>query len=172
MEADRGDVDLGGYLLNLGGKLNLGKLDLHGEIIYASGDDDPDDGDQDAFQIVPGRSHYWAEILGWGIFDFQASANAPADAITNLMAANLGTTIKPMDKLSLTFDAWYVELAEDNAAGDSELGTELDLVVTYELVKGLKLDLVGAYLFAGNATYNGPDEADPYEIGSRLSLSF
>jgi hypothetical protein len=52
------------------------------------------------------------------------------------------------------------------------LGTEIDLILTYEIVKGLKMDLVGAYLIAGDATYKGPDSANPYEIGTRLSLSF
>ena len=36
--------------------------------------------------------------------------------------------------------------------GNSDLGFEIDLVVTYELIDGLNLDLVGAYLFADDAT--------------------
>ena len=41
------------------------------------------------------------------------------------------------------------------------------------LVQNLNLDLVGAYLFAGDATtMNADDDANPYEVGARLSLSF
>ena len=57
---------------------------------------------------------------------------------------------------------------KDNGEEEDELGTEVDLKITYELVEGLNLDVVGAYLFAGDAT----GEDDPIEVGSRLSLSF
>jgi hypothetical protein len=97
------------------------------------------------------------------------------------MAANLGVTVKPMDKLKVAVDAWYVSYAEDrayiNQAGakeeESYIGTELNLVLTYEVVKGLNLDLIGAYMFAGDAlTRDNPNDADPYEVGTRLTLSF
>jgi hypothetical protein len=40
-------------------------------------------------------------------------------------------------------------------------------------VEGLNLDLVGAYLWAGDATsLDGNNEEDPYEFGAQLSLSF
>ena len=52
-------------------------------------------------------------------------------------------------------------------------------MATYELVEGLNLDVVGAYLFAGDRTTADPttglqyeDDANPYELGARLSLSF
>jgi hypothetical protein len=67
---------------------------------------------------------------------------------------------------------WLANLAEDNAAGDDDLGTEVDLKATYQLVEGLNLDVVAAMLFAGDATNPGPNDEDPYEIGARLSLSF
>ncbi len=172
LEAAEADIDLGGYLLALGATVDLGKLDVHGQFVYASGDDDDADNDLDALLKVPGASYYWAELMGYGIFDELVSAGSPADQISNVMFANVGTTIKPSDKLSLSFDVWYAELAEDNVAGDSKLGTEVDVKVTYELLQGLKLDVVGAYLFAGDATFKGTDDADPYEIGTQLSLSF
>jgi hypothetical protein len=31
---------------------------------------------------------------------------------------------------------------------------------------------VGAYLFAGSATYSGPGEENPYELVGQLSFSF
>jgi hypothetical protein len=177
------DLDLSGYLLAAGGKFMLGKMaDLHGEFVYSSGDDEYDE-DLDAFFLPPGHQYYWSEIMGTGkIFDYQASSGSWGESISNVMFANLGATVKPMDKLSLTFDVWYAELAEDNLFGESELGTELNLLITYELVPGLKLDLMGAYLFAGDATARPvliggvpaftTNEEDPYEIGTRLSLSF
>jgi len=167
-----GDVDSSAYLLALGGEANVGAASVHGQIFYATGDDDATDSDEDAFWIPRGQSYYWSEIMGYGIFDANASANSCADHISDIMAINLGVTLKPMDKLSLTADLWYAALAEDDANGEDVLGTEVDLKATYKLMDNLNLDVVGAYLFAGDATYNGSDDADPYEFGTRLSFGF
>lgn len=169
-------ADISAWLAAIGGNVNVGMFDVHGQFFYATGQDD-DEEDIEVFTPPKGRSYYWAEIMGFGIFDFQTSNNAPADNITNIMAANLGFTVKPMDKLKVTLDAWYAALAEDIVTLDGNeedyLGTEVDLVITYELVQNLNLDLVGAYLFAGDATtMNADDDANPYEVGARLSLSF
>ena len=168
----------GGYLLALGGTVNMAFGDIHGQGFYATGHD-PDDDDTEAFLAPAGVSYYWSEIMGYGMFGDVAYANvsnnAPADSISNIWAANLGVTITPLenkDKLAIALDVWYANLAEEDANGEDELGTEVDLRITYQLVEGLNLDVVGAYLFAGDATYNGDDDADPYEIGTRLSLSF
>lgn len=174
------EIDVSAWLAAVGGKVNFGVADVHGQFFYATGDDD-DDEDYESFFFVSqnqwtGQSYYWAELMGYGIFDDIVSNNSPADKISNIMAANIGTTIKPMDKLSITLDVWYAALAEDIMVGTDEenyLGTEVDLKITYQLMKGLKLDVVGAYLFAGEATtMDHPDEADPYEVGTQLSLSF
>ncbi len=158
-------------MLAAGGNINLGAVDVHGQVFYATGQDDDED-DITAFTPPKGRSYYWAEIMGYGTFDWDVSANSPADGITNIMAAGIGASVKPMDKLKLGLDVWYAQLAEDNAAGDNDLGTEVDLSASYELVENLNLDLVAAYLFAGDATYKGANDANPYELGAMLSLSF
>ena len=79
-----------------------------------------------------------------------------------------------MEKLSLTGDLYYAALPEDDVNGEDTLGFEVDLVATYQLVEGMSIDLVGAYLFADDATAlddNG-NKDDPWEVGTRLSLSF
>jgi hypothetical protein len=117
---------------------------------------------------------------------------------SGFMAGNLGTTISPMKDLKISLDAWYISLVEDlNATapkdatnpkespdartsvrldgkktGEKEIGIEANVKVTYTLVPGLNIDLIGAYLFAGDALYQGEGAADPYEVGTRLSLSF
>ncbi len=157
------DLDNKGFLVAAGASVSV----VHGQVFYATGDDNATDGDNDAFNGVRGAIYYWAEIMGWGTFDNRISNGAPA-SITNIMAANVGVKIKPMDKLTLNADVWYAALAEDDVNGETDLGTEVDLKVTYALMDNLNLDLVGAYLFAGDAT--GDD--DPVEVGARLSLKF
>ncbi len=159
-----GGQDISAFLVAAGASAGP----VHGQVFYATGDDDPTDGDRDDFVNPQGRSYYWSEIMGYGIFDNTVSNGSPADGITNIWAANVGFKVKPADKLTVGADLWYAALAEDNAAGDSELGFEVDVVVTYALMDNLKLDLVGAYLFAGDAT----GDEDPIEVGARLSLSF
>jgi len=166
-----GSVDIKAYLLALGGTVQLGPLDIHGQAFYATGED-RGSSDSEAFFVPRGQSYYWAEIMGLGIFDNTASTNACADKISNIKAANIGVGFKVNDKLKFTADLWHARLAESNLAGNDTLGTEVDLKATYALMKNLSLDVVAAYLFAGNATYTGAGESNPTEIGTRLSFSF
>jgi len=161
------DSDKAAYLFALGGSVSV----VHGQFFYATGEEttgNPGD-DNDAFYGVAGASYYWAEIMGLGTFDAAASAGSPANVISNIWAGNVGVKFKPMDKLTLGADLWYASLAEENALGDDELGTEIDLKLTYGLMDNLNLDLVVAYLAAGDATIA---EDDPIEFGARLSLKF
>lgn len=156
------NVDASGYLVAFGADAGV----VHGQFFYASGQDSASD--IETFVAPLGQAYYWSEIMGWGTFDNQASGGSPGGAVTNIMALNVGTTLKPMDKLTVTADVWYAQLAEDNAAGDADLGVEIDLKATYKVLDNLNLDLIAAYLVAGDAT----GDEDPIEIGTRLSLSF
>jgi hypothetical protein len=161
------DVDVAAYLIAGGASVALSDAtDLHFEAFYATGQDD-DEEDQEAFYVPAGQSYYWSEIMGFGIFDEQASNGSCADHITNIIAANVGVGLKLSDKLSVGADLWYAMLAEE-VDGEDELGTEVDLSAKYTIVEGMSLDVVGAYLFAGDAT----GEDDPMEIGARFSISF
>jgi hypothetical protein len=158
--------DNNGFLVAAGGDEGL----VHGQVFYASGDKDTTNDTNKEFTPPKGRSYYWAEIMGYGVFDNVVSGNAPADSIHNVFAANLGVTVKPMDKLTLTGDVWYAQLAQKTAASNDSknLGTEIDLKASYMVLPNLQLDLVGAYLFAGDAT----GKEDPIEFGTQLNFSF
>jgi hypothetical protein len=115
--------------------------------------------------------------MGYGVFDNNTSAGAPGDKISNIMALNVGVTLKPMDKLKLDFDVWYAALAEDNINGDTDLGIEFDAKASYKLMDDLTADFIVAYLMADDATTDpvnaGPsNNEDPIEAGVRLSLKF
>jgi hypothetical protein len=158
------DDDVSAFLLAAGADAGI----VHGQAFYASGDDDAADGDRDDFQNPLGSSYYWSEIMGLGVFDNTASNGSPADSITNVWAANVGVTLKPMDKLTAKFDVWYAQLAEENAAGDDELGIELDAKITYALEDNLNVDFIFAYLIADDAT----GDEDVIESGVQVSLAF
>jgi hypothetical protein len=169
------DFDVQAYLFALGGNVPLGPASLHGQFVYASGDDDATDNDLEAFFGPNGQSYYWSEIMGFGTFDNQVSAGSPGNKISNIWFANIGATIQPMEKLSLTGDIWYASLVEENANNDDVLGVEVDIKASYQLIEGLNLDVVGAYLFADDATTTSStitNDENPWEVGTRLSLSF
>jgi hypothetical protein len=164
---EQGDDDTTAFLVGAGADAGL----VHGQIFYASGDDDGADDERDDFGLWKGQTYYWSEIMGEGIFDGPQSNNAPGVGVTNVMAANIGVAVKPMDKLTLTGDVWYAQLAEEklvNGSMEDVLGVEIDLKATYMVLDNLKLDVVAAYLIAGDAT----GEEDPIEIGTQLSFSF
>ena len=174
------DVDVKAWLAAVGASVPLGPASLHGQFFWASGDDNALDNDAEAFFGIGGGgvgwAYYWSEIMGLGVFDAQASAGSSGGDVSNQWAANIGATIKPMEKLSLTGDIWYSALVEDNQNNDDVLGIEVDLRADYQLAEGLNMTLVGAYLFADDATVTAANptsnDDDPWEIGTQLSLSF
>jgi hypothetical protein len=161
------DLDIDAYMMAASAGVNFGPVNVHGQAIYASGDDKKDT-DLKAFINPVGASYYWAEIMGYGIFDNQVPSGSMGDQISNLMAFNAGVTFTAMEKVKLTLDVWHALLAEENEAGDDEMGTEIDFVASMPVVGDLSLDLVGAYLFAGDVI----GDEDPIELGAQLSLSF
>ena len=165
-------VTVSSNLAALGGEIDLGSAVVSCEFLYASGDDDLTDDEAKDFYVPDGNSYYWAEIMGLGVFDNTASANAPGDAISNLMAAKVGASFSTSENWTWDADLWYASLMEDDANGNSDLGVEIDLKATYKMMEGMKLELVAAYLMAGKATFEGDNEADPIELGARLSFSF
>ena len=90
-------VTVSSSLAALGGEIDLGSAVVSCEFLYASGDDDLTDDEAKDFYVPDGNSYYWAEIMGLGIFDNTQSANAPGDAISNLMAAKIGASFSTSD---------------------------------------------------------------------------
>ncbi len=159
---EKAGVDQAGYLVMAGASAGP----VHGMFFYASGDDGTDATESTAFGDTGLMSYYWAEILGKGMIDYgNGNAASNEDKLTNQWAANVGFKVKPQDNLTIAGDLYYAELAEGT---DTELGTEIDLKATITLMESLKLDLVAAYLIAGDAY----GDEDPIEVGARLSLSF
>ncbi len=180
--------DTSTYLIAAGADTEFGAAKVHGHFFYAAGNDSVNyNDDVSAFSsplrsIWIGQPYYSAEIMGYGKMDNLASYSAsPFDRISSIAAINLGASIKPMDKLTLKGDIWYAKLADKDSTNNSSLGSEIDLVVTYELIEDLKFDIIGAYLFSGDSTstklvpgrqLKNDNSSYPYELGARLSLSF
>lgn len=187
-------LDFKGYLVDVYGSVNFGMPTLRIKGIYASGNDRDsfDKGSVDAFfnpggpgATGTGAQYSWSEIMGLGIFDSFGIATADdpkglyADKISNRIIGNLGVTCSPIKDFEIAADLWYAKTAKDVALVDgtygNELGTELDVVISYVLVDNLKLNFVAAYLWAGdvvNKAVSATHAADPYEFGVQLSMAF
>jgi len=177
------------YLVAAGADTNIGGAKVHGHFFYAAGNDSVNNNNDfsalnsPSMRVWIGQPYYSAEIMGYGKMDSAGSSGmSPFDRISSVAVLNLGASIKPMNKLTLKGDIWYAKLADKDSSKSSSLGSEIDLVVTYELIEDLKFDIVGAYLFSGdssstklapaNQLKNENGSSYPYELGARLSLSF
>jgi len=164
--------DVKAFLGDVKATVKFGSGDIHAEVLYASGDDNDADTDLETFLVPSIQSYTWAEIWTGAMFDFDTPDAACGRDTTNLMAYNVGLNFKPMKKVNVALDVWKISLAENDANGYDDLGTEVDLIITYELLKNLNLDLVGCYLWTGDATYHGDNQKDMSEIGAQLSFKF
>lgn len=176
---ENSDIDYSAYLAAVGAKAKVAGIDVHTQIFYASGDDDANDKDNNNFSdLIGGQSYYWAEIMGYGIFDDQVSNGSCADKISDITAYNIGASMSPVEKVTVGADIWYA--TRNEAYSGDALGTEIDLSAKYQLMDNVNIDVVAAYLFADDGTtaaYNAAAPAkskdeDPYELGVQLSLSF
>jgi len=191
-----GDQDVNAWLLNAGLSFNINDVEIHGEFIFATGDDEFGDGDVNDFLFPAAlQLHPWAELMGEGFFDMCDPNNTPGNNVSNVIAFNLGFKFMPYEKTTLRVDVWHATLEESlkfmdasgtyqgDCEGEDTLGTEIDVRLTYEIMQYLTMDVVGAYLWAGDAVegrytyksgpYHNPgDTADPWELGMQLTLSF
>ena len=185
------DVDISAYMFNLKGKFKLGKFAIRGEFLYTTGDEvdsngNPTNADYKGWyypeQNSTGANYSTSEFVRKGIDWTQvpraAGANAVAgNGVENRMEAGLGVDFALTKAWDLSFDWWWLNLAENNETGNSDIGNEFDLVATWKIMKNLKLDLIGAYLLTGDAVKKlssvGTDATDKaYELSARLSISF
>jgi hypothetical protein len=170
-------TDISAY--GLWGKVgfNLGKFGIRLAALYTTGEEATASGDYDGFwypeQNSWGQNFSTSEFVRKGADWTKVPDYTNGNSGENRMEFGLGFDFAATKNLKIAFDFWNLNLAEDAASGNSDVGNELDLVGTFTLMKGLNLDLIGAYLIVGDAykpAVNGADYA--YETAARLRLSF
>ena len=145
----------------------------------------------DWFVYPLSTSKYFSELMGGGILDNTAPNGGywrGYPAPTNIWTITAGTSWQVLPATKLSLSAWYFGTSEDVPSRydtftgtwdfDNYLGTEVDFYITQNIVDKLNLDLVGAYMFTGDAfraqtsgyDYQGKDDA--YELGARLQWAF
>ncbi len=141
---------------------------------YASGDDDPNDGDNNRFDTLFGARRF--EFGPTGIFG--------AFARTNINTPGLRIKFKPARRVSsfVGVRAYWLASADDswvtagiaNPPGQSDkyIGTQAELRVRWDVVpKNVRLEAGGAHLFAGDVM-NNASKTDSSYLYSQIVLSF
>nr|WP_320049087.1 hypothetical protein [uncultured Desulfuromonas sp.] len=183
------DVDFGGYFahVDLGAKLGGGTLTY--TFWYASGDDDREDGDFDAFIAtdVDINADYSSVVLFQGLNSDQYFSADPYIQDKGFMINRVAYDAKVSDKLKVGAAAMYMMTAEDmeyqNDAGtmdyaDDSIGFEVDVYAKYKMYKSLELALAAGYLMADDALdfyeedHDGSSDEDIYVITSRIRYKF
>tara|TARA_R110002049_G_scaffold13509_2_gene58639 strand:+ start:271394 stop:272755 length:1362 start_codon:yes stop_codon:yes gene_type:complete len=151
---------------------------LIAQLDYASGDDDPDDGNNNRFD----------SLFGVRRFDFGPLGIYGPFSRANIVSPGLRLQLKPSPKVSMFVahrgywlasdrDAWTVAGVQD-PQGDSGsfLGQQFEARLRWEIYpENLLWEIGGAYLFKGgfaNDAPNANDEGDSNFLYSQFTFSF
>jgi len=144
------------------------------EVDYASGDDDPTDGDNGTFQTLfpTNHKHYgYADLAAW----------------SNLLALKGGVSAKPVKDVFVSLDYYHFRLADSaggwyNAGGalirpgdedaSSDLGDEIDLLVEWKAAKCLSLLAGWSHFFPGSFVKDTGDDPQTDFFYVQMHLKF
>ncbi len=178
------DLDRSAWLGNLtvGFKVN-DNFKVSGNILYVSGDDDPNDSDAKNFDAIDvdvkiGTIFFKDTILA----DCDRTiSDAPYIMDKGLVNYAIQGDYQINAKNNLRMAVRYLTTAEDLEfkpnASDNELGYEFDLWYSYQLNKYVQLKLDAAYLVAGDgadhlAASDNYDGDDIYKLATGIKVSF
>ncbi len=190
------DLDVGGFAADLRADAKLGPGKGFIELLYVSGDDNPNDDSYDSILTASNynlaASFYYrmdTQILlpnGDDINSSPALAYDVANKGRGLLAVAAGYSMKLTDDLTGKIGVGYMQDAEKDYANTDPFGGtvrkagqeasafEINAKVNYQITKGLTFGLYGAYAslsdyYAGSTA----DEADDlYMTYARLQLKF
>ncbi|UCF91199.1 MAG: hypothetical protein JSW39_23455 [Desulfobacterales bacterium] len=157
------------YLLHADVGYKMGKAKLTYTFWYASGDDDPNDNDFDAFLAVDvDREDSQTIFEGNYVDDFTYFTERPYILDKGFIMNKLALDYQWTDKLKVGTAAMYMMSAEDfeyidasgNRQSNDEIGFEMNAYAKYMLFKNVEFAINAGYLFADEAM-------DFFEIGDQ-----
>jgi hypothetical protein len=156
------DLDLSAYLLHADLGLTFGKATVTYTIIWASGDDDPDDTDLDGFMQVDVDDTYSIIFNEGGYTNDDYFSERTVIADKGIFLNKLALDFAATPKLKVGIAGLYLLLAEDvelaTGAKEDSLGFEIDAYIAYKLYPNLGVFLNIGYLASGDAM-------DAFEVG-------
>lgn len=184
-----GDFDLSAYFFHVGAEAEFGNIGLNYTFWYASGDDNPTDGDFDAFIATDVDITKSIVLFKGNYADDNYFTEVPYIADKGFIMNRLGVDFTVTDKLLIGGALLYMLTAEDfeytaaatsTAESSNELGFEVDAFVKYLLYENVEVAWNAGYLFAGDALdvyeidaiQDGSSDEDLYITSARVVVSF
>jgi hypothetical protein len=164
-----GDFDLKAYFLHADLGYKMGKATFTYTFWYASGDDDPDDNDFEAFLSVDvDREESIGIFEGLYADDVSYWSERPYMLTNGFIMNKLALDYQWTEKLKVGANLMYMLVAEDfeyvddngGSQSNDEIGIEIGGYFKYMLYKNVELAVNAGYLFAG-------DGMDFFEIQKR-----
>jgi hypothetical protein len=149
------DVDARGLGIYLGAFLPAGPVTVGLEGSYVSGDDLSTTTKNEGAFASDYQGPFWSVIL-FNNMDYPGYANESTGpsgdtSLTNGYAAKASVAAVPVKGLSVYGAVVYAARNEDTAIAKADpLGTEIDLILTYNITDNVSLTCGGGYLMAGD----------------------
>lgn len=175
-KSDAGDLDRSAYLLHAQADYKMDKFTYTLGGLYASGDDDPNDGDLENFDHIDISTSVLGSVV---IFDNYTDDNSFSQAFyvfdQGYKIIYAGVKYALTDKTDVWGKYFWHNTAEDELLGDDEIGHEFVLGASYKIMKGLSAAINAGYLVAGDALdglSTGGDADDIFRTDARLQFKF
>ena len=156
---DDGTNDYDGFALLLGAEYKFAanmEPAIKLNYLLLSGDDTPGVGDKEDWQMV-----YPSNIgsrIGPLFYAYDAW-NSIIGAESNLQVINLGLSLKPVEKLTISLDGYLLK-TDEKVSGYDDIGTEISLGIEYKHTEDLTFGLsLGKILADDLIENNGGDDA-------------
>ena len=183
------DFDLSAYFLHADIGYKMGKAKFTYTFWYASGDDDPNDNDFDAFLAVDvDREDSMTIFEGPFVDDVTYFTERPYMLTNGFVMNKLAFDYQWTENLTVGTAAMYMLTAEDfdyvdgngNNQSEDEIGVEINGFLKYKLYKNLEFALNAGYLFAGDGmdffeqgtNRDGSSDEDIFVSSARVRFKF
>lgn len=165
-----------------GTKLNAGytftgvswKPRIYANYVFLSGDGNPDDGDNEQWDVYYGGWPQFGDLLAWKYLNlgpynnlskvyagYDAYSNVIGEAIySNLQIMGLGASANITPTISLNVSYSNLTFDETDPGVDDDFGDYYQAFLKYQYTKNLSFSLYGALLDPGKAFTDNPYQAD------------
>ncbi|MFO7557656.1 MAG: alginate export family protein [Desulfobacterales bacterium] len=188
---DRNNIDQEAYAFkaDLGYTLKA-KMDprIFGGFTYLSGDEDPTDDTNKAWDSFYGGWPVYGDLLAWKYLtnipyppyganvlgnaypNYEVGSNIVGEVMySNLIMGTLGVGFVPKEDISVSLSASYIEMNDTYAGVDDEFGWYYQMDTKYKYSDALGFGLYAAMIDPGDAF---PDADNAYEVFWETSLRF
>lgn len=165
-ETGAADVDYAGMAVLLGADMKAGGNTIAVELGYGTGDEGKADETTQFINFLSSGVPYVGFVYNTRV----AGACGIQTGLCGTTYLKGSVTAPVTEAIKVKADALYLLATEENAAGEDEIGIEIDAKMTYSLARNLVYWIEGGYLLAGDFYGASPDDA--YALRHGIELSF